>query len=112
MALAVTDRYDLTLDQAATLAEFADDTEAVKALTSRPRGTPVAGTRSQPSAPGPGRRQAAAELAAQLTEAGVTVMDRHDAEDSAVSLSNLVDAEGNRITPESHAKCPVTSPPS
>ena len=107
VALAVTDRYDLTLDQAATLAEFADDTEAVKALTVTakrdPRGWDHEVSRLRQDR---ADAQAAAELAAQLTEAGVTVMDRHDAEDSAVSLSNLVDAEGNRITPESHATCP------
>ena len=83
VALAVTDRYDLTLDQAATLAEFADDTEAVKALTVTakrdPRGWDHEVSRLRQDR---ADAQAAADLAAQLTEAGVTVLDRHDAEDS------------------------------
>jgi len=91
VAIAVTDRYDLTLDQAATLAEFADDTEAVKALTVTakrdPRGWDHEVSRLRQDR---ADTQAVAELAAQLTEAGVTVMDRNDAENTAVSLSDLV----------------------
>jgi ParB family chromosome partitioning protein len=106
VALAVTDRYDLTLDQAATLAEFADDADAVKDLTVTakrdPRGWDHVVSRLRQDR---ADAQAAAELVAQLTEAGVTVVDRNDLADAAVSISDLLDTDGNRITPEGHATC-------
>jgi len=76
LARKATERWDfLTLDQAAALAEFEDDTEATKAL--------VAGAKEgqfehvvQRLRDARDEAQALAEVAAELTAAGATVIER------------------------------------
>jgi ParB family chromosome partitioning protein len=97
--------YDLTLDQAAALAEFDADTAAVGEL--------VAAAQE-----GHGRfahqlqraRSEAAERAvldaerARLEADGVTVTDQYPTWSD--HLGELLDAKGKKLTPRNHAKCP------
>jgi ParB family transcriptional regulator, chromosome partitioning protein len=107
VAVAVADRYDLTLDQALVLAEFADDREAVKALTVAARTDPgrfphIASRLRQDR----NEEQAHAEAVAALTASGVTVLDGRPGGD-ATSLRELTDSDdGTPITTDDHAACP------
>lgn len=107
LATKAADRWDfLTLEQAATLAEFEDDAAAVKALT-------VAAQRGQFDHTAQRLRDARAEAAelaeaaAALTAQGITVVDRPAYDDKVtLTVDRLSDSEGNRITDEEHAECP------
>lgn len=92
----------LTLDQAAVLAEFDDDAEAVEVLLSAAHQGRFDHTAQRIRND---RAEAAkrAEFAAALTAQGITVVDR---DQHAVALHRLTDAEGNRVTDEDHATCP------
>lgn len=110
-AKAVQDKYDLTLDQAAMLAEFENDTEAVKALTeiaikSPDRFAHAAQKRRDD-------RDAAARLAEvtkTLADAGIKQVSNWNTEvkdnKAARELDKLQTGEGNTLTPEEHAICP------
>ena len=106
LAAKATDRYDLTLDQAAVIAEFEDDTETVKALVvaaKEGRFEHVA----QVARDARGEAQAKAPVIAALTEQGVTVLDarpRHG-EDAKV-LEILRNDEGQDLDPIAHSECP------
>lgn len=96
----------LTLDQAATLAEFEDDSEAVEALLDAAQQGRfehlVQRLRDD-------REEAAkrADFAAYLAEQGVTVIERPTHGDPSIrSLSRLADANGDDLTPDNHAACP------
>jgi ParB family chromosome partitioning protein len=103
-------RYDLTLDQAAALAEFEDDPDTVKAL--------VAAAQE-----GPGRfehvlqyarderakAQQVAAIEADLAARGVRLLTSNESHDAkAKTLDNLTaDLETRKpITPAKHKKCP------
>jgi ParB family chromosome partitioning protein len=110
-AKAVQAKYDLTLDQAAVLAEFENDTEAVKALTevaikSPDRFAHAAQQRRDD-------RDAAARLAEAvkaLADAGIKQVTNWNAEvkdnKAAQELDKLQTGEGKTLTPEEHAICP------
>jgi ParB family chromosome partitioning protein len=107
VATAVTERYDLTLDQALVIVEFEDDPAAVRDLTVTARKDPgrflhLASRFRQD-------RQAAQEHAAAvnaLRDAGVEVLDARG-DRGAVSLRDLTDTDdGSPITVKAHAKCP------
>ncbi|WP_170119952.1 ParB/RepB/Spo0J family partition protein [Branchiibius hedensis] len=108
LASKATERWDfLTLEQAAALAEFEQDADALKALT-------VAAERGhgfdhelQRQRDKRDDRESIAAYAEQLTAEGVTVIDRPSYDEKAIlALHRLVDADGNKITPETHADCP------
>ncbi|WP_454859657.1 ParB N-terminal domain-containing protein [Promicromonospora soli] len=110
-AKAVQAKYDLTLDQAAVLAEFENDTEAVKALTEIAIKSPDrfahAAQRRRDD------RDAAARLAEAvkaLADAGIKQVINWNTEvkdnKAAQELDKLQTGEGNTLTPEAHAICP------
>lgn len=107
LANAAIDRYDLTLEQAAVLAEFDQDHEAVKTLVTIAKRDPgrwehtVSRYRED-------RKAAAARQAAvqRLVDAGLTVIDPPNRGDSPVRIDNLADGDGNEIDAASHAACP------
>ena len=108
VASTVADRYALTLDQAIVLAEFEDDSEAVKSLTVTARKDParfphVASRLRQDRE----RATERALLVEALTAEGVTVLHHVADRPEATSLRDLTDAEdGTPISPEAHAHCP------
>ena len=96
----------LTLDQAATLAEFDDDPQAVATLLSaaeRGYGFDHAAQRLRNDR---AETAARAALALELTAQGVTVIDRPGYDDPATPLDHLTDPAGNPITPDGHTTCP------
>lgn len=106
LAQAATVRYDfLDLAQAATVAEFEDDPEAVKALVVAARGGQFEHTAQR-------LRDARAEaaerhrVADRLQAAGVTVIDRPGSGERATDLQRLTDANGTQLTEETHRGCP------
>jgi ParB family chromosome partitioning protein len=105
LARAATDRYDfLNLTQAAVVAEFQDDAEAVKKLIA------AAATGKQFEYLAQRYRDARIEnnrkvaFAARLREAGITVVDPDVQEIS--ELHTLRTPEGEPLDPERHAQCP------
>ncbi len=104
LAAKATDRYDLTLDQAATLAEFEDDTETVKALIAAAK----TGQFEHVAQRARQDRDEAAEKAPiieALSADGLTVVDQPDYDSPALGLHRLLDAEGKTITEEQHRAC-------
>lgn len=108
VAATVADRYHLTLDQAVTIAEFEDDRDAVKQLTVTARSNPgqfdhVASRMRQD-------RERAEQYAAAveaLTDAGVTILDRHGDRGKAEPLGDLTNTDdGAPLTAEQHVDCP------
>ena len=111
VATAVGERHDLSLDQLVVLAEFDNDTEAVKALTVAAVKDPsrfdhlVAQLRRDRD-----DRAAHEAVAAQITEAGVPVVELDNGwwlPDGAEWLSDLAPPDGARsYTPAKHRSCP------
>jgi ParB family chromosome partitioning protein len=109
LAKKATQRYDfLTLDQAVVVAEFQDDPEAVTSLVVKARDgghgfDHLAQRLRDRRAEDAERAQVEAELAA----GGLAVVPEPQYGDPAVRLlSRLVDANGERLTPETHQRCP------
>ena len=102
------DRWEfLTLDQAATLAEFEADPEALTALVQAAKDSPaqfdhvaarLRATRAE--------REAKAAFMAELEAQGITVYGERPYVPWTLALENLRDSDGNEITPEAHATCP------
>lgn len=102
LATKATERYDLTLEQAVTVAEFEDDPETAKALI-------VAATKgqfdhvAQRARHDRERAQAQAPVIAALAEQGIEVVE-------STGWSNRVaylrDSAGERLDPEAHRACP------
>jgi ParB family chromosome partitioning protein len=110
-AKAVQAKYDLTLDQAAVLAEFENDTEAVKALTEIAIKNPDRFAHAAQQRRDD--RDAAARLAEAvkaLADAGVKQVTNWNTEvkdnKAARELQQLQSGEGKTLTPEAHAICP------
>jgi ParB family chromosome partitioning protein len=105
LASKATERYDLTLDQAAVVAEFEDDTEVVTALVAS-----IASGRfdhvAQRARNDRAEAEAKAPAIAALAEVNVPVVARPHWQSDAKSLDGLVTKDREDITVESHAKCP------
>jgi ParB family chromosome partitioning protein len=113
LAVAAMARYDLTVDQAAALAEFAADAEAVKVLTVTARNRPEQFTHVAQRLRDEAAEAAAREaLVGQLTQAGVAMVDHTDYVfggkiDLVDHLRPTPDAEpGTELSAEDHATCP------
>ncbi len=99
-----TGEHHLDLTQAATLAEFDQDPDAVKALLDAARTGGFDHTAQRLRNDRDDR--AAHDHAAQaLRDNGVTVIDRPDTDDPALPLSQLTH-DGTPLTAESHRACP------
>jgi len=106
LAAKATDRYDLTLDQAAVIADFEDDVETVKALVAAAKEGRFEHV-AQVARDARAEAQAKAPVIAALTEQGVTVIDaRPRYNDDAKALDSLRDSEGKDLDPIAHAECP------
>jgi ParB family chromosome partitioning protein len=108
LATAAADRYDLTLEQAAVLAEFSDDREAVKCLVAVAKQDPRRWDHTV-SRLLEDRKAVAAHAAAvrRLTDAGVAAVEHPDRSGGpARPIANLVDADGNVLDAAAHAACP------
>jgi ParB family transcriptional regulator, chromosome partitioning protein len=107
-ATSAAERWDfLTLDQAATLAEFEDDQEALTALVQAAKGNPsqfghvaaqLRATRAE--------REAKTAFTAGLQAQGIAIYADRPYVPWTLALENLRDSDGNDITPEAHATCP------
>ena len=107
-ATSAAERWDfLTLDQAAALAEFEDDQEALTALVQAAKGSPsqfshlaaqLRATRAQ--------RETKTAFAAGLQAQGIAVYGERPYVPWTLALENLRDGDGNDITPGAHATCP------
>jgi ParB family chromosome partitioning protein len=108
VATSAAERWDfLTLDQAATLAEFEDDQEALTALVQAAKGSPgqfdhvaaqLRATRAE--------REAKAAFTAGLEAQGIAIYADRPYVPWTLALENLRDSDGNDITPQAHATCP------
>jgi ParB family chromosome partitioning protein len=108
VATSAAERWEfLTLDQAATLAEFEGDQEALTALVQAANGSPgqfghvaaqLRATRAE--------REAKAAFTADLEAQGIAVYGERPYVPWTLALENLRDGDGNDITPEAHATCP------
>lgn len=111
-AAAVQAKYDLTLDQAAVLAEFDDDPETIKTLTATAVKEP--GRFAHEAQRARDERERARQVAAAreaLAAENVAEVEAPDYDDAKVkALSSLrpsADADyGTALTPEAHAECP------
>ncbi|MFI7511586.1 ParB/RepB/Spo0J family partition protein [Micromonospora aurantiaca] len=99
----------LDLTQVAALAEFADDPECVETLLNEAEEGPFAFARAVERYRGT-RAATAAEAArrAELVDAGVTLLSEHPRynDPKIKEVSDLRDAEGNRLDAEGHSDCP------
>jgi ParB family chromosome partitioning protein len=108
VAVKAAERWDfLTLDQAATLAEFENDEEALTALYHAAKDSPsqfahvaarLRATRAE--------REAKAAFTAGLEAQGFAIYGDRSYVPWTLALENLRDGDGNQITPEAHAACP------
>lgn len=98
-------RYDhLTLDQAATFAEFEGDKEALTALVATSKDRPEQfGHAAQELRDTAAERAQRAQIEAALTEQGITLVERASYSNR---LSSFAGAGGKELTPEAHASCP------
>lgn len=99
---------DLTLDQAAVLAEFEDDPEIVEKLTEAAIDEPASFDHVAQRARDEALRQRHADrLRAELEAAGVTVLDEEpNHQDRTKRLYRLRDTDGKEITEDAHQSCP------
>ena len=105
LATKATERYDLTLEQAATVAEFQDDTETAKALVvaaKEGRFDHVAKRARHDRA----RTEAQAPVIEALTATGLKVVERPAWNEDGEVVAHLRDAQGERLDGEAHVQCP------
>ena len=110
-AVAIAQRHDLTLDQAAVLAGFDDDPSALKELAVAAVRSPWQfehlASRLQHERDAARQREA---LTQELTEAGVAIIELEDgwtAPEGAAWLSDLPAPKGRKtLTPAAHKRCP------
>ncbi|HEV8279661.1 MAG TPA: hypothetical protein VGQ26_28760, partial [Streptosporangiaceae bacterium] len=108
VATSAAERWDfLTLDQAATLAEFEGDQEALTALVQAAKGSPsqfdhlaaqLRATRAE--------REAKAAFTAGLEAQGIAIYGDRPYVPWTLALENLRDGDRNDISPQTHATCP------
>ena len=105
LAKAASERHELTLDQAAAIAEFDTDADTVKALVAATK----SGQFDHVLARARQDRDDAvhqAEVEQQLTDAGVRVIEAPSWNDRPKRLSSLApDADGHEYTVQTHAEC-------
>ena len=104
LARAAQERYDLTLDQASALAEFEDDTEAVKTLVAAAK----LGRFEHALSTARQRRDekaALARFAVQMEGEGVRVIQRPSWQGPARGMDRLTTSEDAEITTPNHAAC-------
>lgn len=106
LATAAAQRWDfLTLEQAATLADFQDDGEAVQALTTAAKRGQFEHT-AQRLRDERDEARDLAQFSAALTEQGITVIERPAWDNKTVKALDRLEHDGQRLTPETHAACP------
>jgi ParB family chromosome partitioning protein len=108
VAMQAAERWDfLTLDQAAALAEFENDEQALTALYQTAKDNPgqfahaaarLRATRAE--------RDAKAAFTAGLEAQGFAMYGDRSYVPWTLALENLRDGDGNQISPEAHATCP------
>jgi ParB family transcriptional regulator, chromosome partitioning protein len=97
---------NLTLDQAAVIAEFEDEPETVIALVNAAKNGQFAHV-AQRKRDDRERNRLMSEAAEALQAKGITVVDRPGWDATTKPLDYLVDAEtGEKVTAENHAGCP------
>lgn len=114
LATAVLDRYDLTLDQVAVIADFDDGTDtgtdAVKALTVTAATEPTQFEHvAQRLRDDRDDARLRADRIAELTAAGVAILDPEQPGDAQQISGLRATSElpsGTELTPEQHADCP------
>ncbi|MFK5691367.1 ParB/RepB/Spo0J family partition protein [Ornithinimicrobium sp. LYQ92] len=97
--------HGLTIQEAAALAEFEDDEEAVEELiTAAQEGRfEHAAARVRWSKT---YEQVSEQARAEQDAAGVAVVESYTYDGKTVKVSRLTDTEGNPLDPEAHAQCP------
>jgi ParB family transcriptional regulator, chromosome partitioning protein len=107
VATAVTERHDLTLDQALVLAEFDREPEIIKALVviavKNPGQWDHAVSRIRSDRAEAAKRQATID---RLTAAGVTIIEEGAVPARTLRLTQLADADRQPLDPEAHVSCP------
>ena len=108
VAVKAAERWEfLTLDQAAALAEFEGDQEALTALVQAAKDSPsqfghlvsrLRATRAE--------REARAAFAAGLEAQGIAIYGDRPHVPWTLALENLRDGDGNQISPDAHGACP------
>lgn len=108
VATAVQTKYDLTLDQAAVIAEFEGDAESVKALTAVAVKQPGQFAHEAQRLRDERDREAKkATVVQSLTDAKVRQIPAPAHDDKTIKvLGDLTNADGNVLTVESHQGCP------
>jgi ParB family transcriptional regulator, chromosome partitioning protein len=107
VAMALTARHDLTFDQAAAIAEFSEDKEAVKELTVLAVRSPGSLDHKLSRLRQDREREAQfQELLADFTARGVKVIERPERADrSVVRVRDLFDHKGKALDPNAHVDC-------
>jgi len=107
VAFALTARHDLTFEQAAGIAEFSEDKEAVKELTVLAVRSPGSFDHKLSRLRQDREREVQhQELLADYTARGVKVIERPDRDDKViVRVSDLFDHKGKALDPKAHEEC-------
>lgn len=104
LATEAANRYELTLDQAAVVAEFEDDTETVTALIAAAKEGKFAHV-AQTARDRRAEAESKAPIIAELTTQNITVIERPTYNDEATLLNRLRTNEGEHLDPDQHVKC-------
>ena len=105
LATKATERYDLTLDQAAVIAEFENDTEVVTALVASIESGQFDHV-AQRARNDRAEREAQEPVRLRLAEADVQVIARPGWDSPAKTLDRLVTKDGDDLTDVDHIECP------
>ena len=107
VAMALAARHDFTFEQAAAIAEFSEDTEAVKELTVLAVRSPGSFDHKLSRLRQDREREAQfQELLADFTTRGVKVIERPERDDKTiVRVRDLFDHKGKALDPNAHEDC-------
>jgi ParB family chromosome partitioning protein len=107
VATKATERWDfLTLDDAAALAEFDDDPDAIKALVTAAKSGENTAHIAQRLRDKRDTTRAIATLTAQLREAGVPVIAEPPYDEKTIRRLEHLRHDGQPLTTDTHAACP------
>jgi ParB family chromosome partitioning protein len=107
VASKATERWDfLTLDDAAALAEFDDDPDAIKKLVAAAKAGENTAHVAQRLRDQRDTTRAIAARTAQLTEAGVPVITEPPYDEKTIRRLEHLRHDGQPLTPDTHAACP------